>query len=175
LSRFPSANTFRLWSNCRNRPEFENLIKCLCEFDIMYKRFRLPSVGNVLSYISYENEKQKIQSIERALDKLLRNFIPGEIVVLGENRFDDQDQFSQSMGGRFYENEDAPSVRTKILSTTIRKFKGLEAKAVIIHDFHIDMNSELLYAGISRAIESIVLVGPKGEALQVTTKMVPKL
>jgi len=175
MDRFSKISSFKLWSNCRNRPEFGDLISSLCSFSGLYKRFRLPSAGKVFNYIAYETNIEKISKIESVLEDLLKTFVPGEIVVLGESRFDHEGQFSQSMAGRFYDNEDEASGRKKLLNTTIRKFKGLEAKAVVIHDFNLSMDRELLYAGITRAIESVVLVGPKSENVEVAMKLIPKL
>jgi ATP:corrinoid adenosyltransferase len=175
INRFPKISTFKLWSNCRNRPEFGDLISSLCSFSGLYKRFRLPSAGKVLTYITYDTDVEKISKVESALEDLLKTFVPGQVVVLGESQFDHKGQFSQSMAGRFQDNDEEVSSRKKLLNTTIRKFKGLEAKAVIIHDFNVSMDRELLYAGITRAIENVVLVGPKSENVEVAMKLIPKL
>lgn len=174
LNRFPKVSTFKLWSNCRNRPGFENLISSLCDFSGLYLRFRLNWAGEVFKYLPYDNERDRVKSVESALEDLLKTYVPGEIVLLGNSEFESLDKFSQSMKGRFYEDDSLTSGRSKILNTTIRKFKGLEAKAVIIHDFSLEMDSELLYAGITRAIEYLVLVGPASENLNVAMKLLPK-
>ena len=46
--------------------------------------------------------------------------------------------------------------KDKIMYTTIGKFKGLEAPAIIITDFmSMDKNKNLFYVGISRALHRL--------------------
>ena len=46
--------------------------------------------------------------------------------------------------------------KDKIMYTTIGKFKGLEAPAIIITDFmSLEMNQNLFYVGISRALHRL--------------------
>ena len=49
----------------------------------------------------------------------------------------------------------------EISSTTVRKFKGLEAHAVILTNFPNEVDIDLMYTGISRAIEEIVIIAPQ--------------
>ncbi len=174
FQRFPHLVPFHLWSNCRNRPELENLIEGLCDFKDLYRRFRLPSTGPIMNYATFRDESEKIAQMEGALEALLRDFLPGEIVVIGEELFQGRRSFSQSLAGRFYESDEIVVERTKILSTTIRKFKGLEAKAVLIHDFNASMDAELLYAAITRAIEKIAFIGRAEETTLVASKLLPR-
>ena len=127
-----------------------------------------------MNYAAFRDEGEKISQMEGALEALLRDFLPGEIVVIGEELFQGRRSFSQSLAGRFYESDEIVVERTKILSTTIRKFKGLEAKAVLIHDFNASMDAELLYAAITRAIEKIAFIGRAEETTLVASKLLPR-
>jgi superfamily I DNA/RNA helicase len=48
-----------------------------------------------------------------------------------------------------------------VLSTTVRKFKGLEAQAVILTNLPDETDIDLMYTGMSRAIEEIVIIAPR--------------
>ena len=43
----------------------------------------------------------------------------------------------------------------------MRKFKGLEAQAVILTNFPDELDIDLMYTGISRAIEEVVIIAPQ--------------
>jgi hypothetical protein len=50
---------------------------------------------------------------------------------------------------------------SRALSTTVRRFKGLDAQAVILTYLPDSPDMDLLYTGMSRAIEEVVLVAPQ--------------
>jgi Rad3-related DNA helicase len=174
LEIFPRLGTYKMKSNCRNRPGFENLFDKLCGFGGMYRRYRLSPTDVVFENYTYENDSDRPKALENALNSLLKEFVPGQVAVLGTSICEDVKQLSQSLRDRIYESDDFNPNRKKIFSTTIRKFKGLETKALIIHDYSNSMEEELLYAGLTRAIEKVILVSSKSDITELSMKLAPR-
>ena len=172
FDRFPTSRTFKLWTNCRNREGIGDLISSLGQKTNVYRRFRLKGHSNCAQYAYFTSQDQKISVVEGVLVDLMRSYPLGEIVVLGIRSEVDPKLFSQPTRDRFHVFEPENfTERKKILSTTIRKFKGLEAQAVVIHDFSLDEDADLLYTGISRAIEKLVLVADRKEQLGIVERI----
>jgi hypothetical protein len=170
--RFEGCRSFKLWTNCRNREGIGEVIESLGEKLHVYRRFRLKGRTNCVQYSYLNSEEQRIELLEEVLSDLMKSFPLGEIVVLGVNFQIDPKSFSQSTRDRFHVFEPENfTERKKMLSTTVRKFKGLEAQAVIIHDFSVNDDIDLIYTGISRAIEKLVIVAPRGEQIDILEKV----
>jgi hypothetical protein len=140
----------------------------------MYRRYRLSPTDVVFENYTYENDSDRPKALENALNSLLKEFVPGQVAVLGTSICEDVKQLSQSLRDRIYESDDFNPNRKKIFSTTIRKFKGLETKALIIHDYSNSMEEELLYAGLTRAIEKVILVSSKSDITELSMKLAPR-
>jgi len=170
--RFEGCRSFKLWTNCRNREGIGEVIESLGEKLDVYRRFRLKGRTNCVQYSYMNSEEQRIELLEEVLSDLMKSFPLGEIVVLGVNFQIDPKSFSQSTRDRFHVFEPENfTERKKMLSTTVRKFKGLEAQAVVIHDFSVNDDLDLIYTGISRAIEKLVIVAPRGEQMDILEKV----
>jgi hypothetical protein len=173
-SIFPDLARHRLYSNCRNRPGFENLFDRLCGFGGLYRRYRLPDAGPVFQFLPVEDPASHARVVEASLDGLLKEFLPGEIAILGITPFQDVAALPQSLRDRIAQPDKFDFGQKKVISTTIRKFKGLESKALILHDFSVAIDPELLYAGLTRAIERIVILCARNEITDLAVKLAPR-
>jgi DNA polymerase III delta prime subunit len=168
MEAFPSLRTFNLWTNCRNREGVGDLIEAISQKKDVYRRFRLKGRVGCFQILYVSSPDLKVTAMEVVLSELVKSFPLGEIVVLGVDSEFGPKVLSQSFRDRFHHSEpDDMSSRKKIVSTTIRKFKGLEAQAVIIHDFQLNAEPDLVYTGISRAIEKCILIADRDEQINI--------
>jgi len=169
---FPNMHSFYLWTNCRNREGVGDLICTLSDKKDIYKRFRLKGRENCVQFHYYESEMEKIELLEGVVSDLTKSFPLGEIVVLGLKSELDPSLLSQSLGNRFYSSEpEDMSQRRKIFSTSARKFKGLESQAIIVHDFGIGEDEDVIYAAVSRAVERLVLIVDRANQVSIVEQL----
>ncbi len=171
-TNFPGVETFQLWTNCRNREGVGDLICSIRNRRDIYRRFRLKGRDNCTQFHYYNSMEEKIGSLARALHEATKSFPLGEVVVLGLRSEFDPRQLSQSLRDKFYFSEpDDMANRRKIFSSSARKFKGLESQLVIIHDFEIGGEEDIVYAGVSRAIEKLVLVAHRSDQVDILERL----
>jgi hypothetical protein len=125
----------------------------------LYRRFRLKGMEICDSYHFFNSDENKLEVLEEVLREAMKNYPLGEIVTLGIETELDPKLFEPSIRDRFHVFEPENfSQRKKMLSTTVRKFKGLEAQFVVIHDYNLEADGDLVYTGVSRAIEQVAIV-----------------
>jgi superfamily I DNA/RNA helicase len=102
------------------------------------------------------------ETFERVIDDVFKRFLPNSVAILSGDQAIPVERL-----GRKFENSFTDNARLwrpdgdRGISTTIRKFKGLDAQVVILTDLPADLDSSLLYTGISRAVERLIVLCPK--------------
>ena len=162
IRKFSELRTYRLTRNCRNRPGIGSAIEIYTKKSGLYLGFRLPATLNNLKNCPADSPDAALKRCESEFLRLSRTFLPSEIVILGmEHEVAIEDlpsNFAQSLTNR---HTTWKSDGSRVLSTTVRKFKGLDAQAVILTNLSETIDIDLLYTGMSRAIEEIVIIGPQ--------------
>ena len=156
----PNAAVATLGQNCRNTPDMVDIIDLFVQPEI-YKGIRRPYNHTCLvKYYTDEKHQQKL--LGQTLEELeSANFKGSDIVVLssvGSNKSCAESidikpwaqklvRFGQHTGGH-------------IPHTTIHRFKGLEAPAIVvtdITDMNQHVNKSLLYIAMTRATDRFVV------------------
>jgi hypothetical protein len=162
IAKFPDIRNYKLTRNCRNRPGIGAAIELFTNKSDLYKGFRLSPTQNNLKSCVADTESEMLRRCEKEFLRLTRKYLPGEIVLLGMKRevlVEDIDgDFSKALTNKHFTWK---SSGNKALSTTVRKFKGLDAQAVILTYLPETTDMDLMYTGMSRAIEEVVLVAPR--------------
>lgn len=149
---------FALTVNCRNRPGIAAISEIYTGLSCRYSRFRLPDNGLDFQFVD-DSHSTTAASLDHAFQSISRNFLPKNVVILSGR----MELPASLLGpkllalatndyGEWKQNSN------KLLSTTIRKFKGLDAEAVILVELPDPLDHKLLFTGISRAIEHITIV-----------------
>ena len=134
-----------LYKNCRNTQKIaDTSTKALIDFKP--KLFGAAMLG-AIPEVGFVNEDNKIALLDSCISKLLEENITN-IQILSCNAE------GQSIYENHIINDQYTYRRLKIPFTTCRKFKGLEADAIILVDankYSIMDNAKLFYVGASRA------------------------
>jgi hypothetical protein len=162
LQNFPSIRKYPLTRNCRNRPGVGGTIELFTQKLDLYRGYRLPDTGINFKTIDVQSAAETASACEREYLRLSKRYLPSSIVILGlageVSRQDLVGNFAQTVTN---DHTKWSPENNKVLSTTVRKFKGLEAHAVILTNFPNEVDIDLMYTGISRAIEEIVIIAPQ--------------
>jgi superfamily I DNA/RNA helicase len=162
LQDFPLMRKYSLTRNCRNRPGVGGTIELFTQKLDLYRGYRLPSTSNNLKTVDVQSDEETVNACEREYLRLSKKYLPSSIVILGlvgeVSREDLIGNFAQTVTN---DHTKWNPENNKVLSTTVRKFKGLEAQAVILTNFPNEIDIDLMYTGISRAIEEIVIIAPQ--------------
>lgn len=149
----PGLCVYRLKRNYRNLPRVGGVFESLCQTDKVYTTYRRRDDHTDPIVYSYTETPQQQAALSKALKKLQEEgFSPENIVVL-------------SPRGAGKGTQLIPRQRRKSLPTlqysSIHKFKGLEAPAVIITDVDQTIGRnfvQVLGVGVTRALERLVLI-----------------
>jgi DNA polymerase III delta prime subunit len=162
LQDFPLMRKYSLTRNCRNRPGVGGTIELFTQKLDLYRGYRLPSTSNNLKTVDVQSDEETVNACEREYLRLSKKYLPSSIVILGlvgeVSREDIIGNFAQTVTN---DHTKWNPENNKVLSTTVRKFKGLEAQAVVLTNFPNEIDIDLMYTGISRAIEEIVIIAPQ--------------
>ena len=162
LQNFPSIRKYQLTRNCRNRPGVGGTVELFTQKLDLYRGYRLPDTGINFKTIDVQSDAEIASACEREYLRLSKKYLPSSIVILGlageVSREDLIGNFAQIVTNDHTKWNPGSN---KVLSTTVRKFKGLEAHAVILTNFPNEVDIDLMYTGISRAIEEIVIIAPQ--------------
>jgi hypothetical protein len=117
--------------------------------------------------------------ITEVIDGLLRSFIPGSIAVLSGGSHLSLNELSPAHQKIFTDDDSSwslerrtkPNTEQKGLLSTIRKFKGMDAQAVVLINLPADLDVSFLYTGISRAIERVSIICPNDMLKIIMTRM----
>jgi superfamily I DNA/RNA helicase len=162
LNQFSNFQNYRLTRNCRNRPGIGGAIEIYTQKSDLYLGFRLPETSNNLRTVVADSHIDLLKQCESEFLRLSKTYLPSEIVILGLtgeiSTNEVSDKFSPALTNDHIKWSNGSS---KVLSTTVRKFKGLEAQAVILTNLPDETDIDLMYTGMSRAIEEIVIIAPR--------------
>ena len=127
----------------------------------LYRGYRLPETTNNfdLEVIDYP---VSTEMFERVLSEVFKRFVPNSVAILSG----DEAVPVRTLGAKFEHlfTDDIKLWRpngNRGISTTIRKFKGLDAQVVILVNLPANLDVSLMYTGISRAIERLIILCPK--------------
>jgi hypothetical protein len=162
MKKFPDLRSYRLTRNCRNRPGIGSAIEFYTQKSDLYLGFRLPATGNNLKSCVADTSAIALKQCEAEFARLSKRYLPSEIVILGLTHEINIDDFPANFSQVLTNNHTTwrPG-GPKSLSTTVRKFKGMDAQAVILTNLPDSVDIDLMYTGMSRAIEEIVIIGPR--------------
>jgi DNA polymerase III delta prime subunit len=162
VQKFWSLRTYPLTRNCRNRPGVGTAIELYTQKQDLYLGYRLPETKNNLKIVLANSEKDRLARCESEFLRLARTYLPSNIVILGLTQEVSIKDLSENMT-RVLTNDYSlwKDAGSKALSTTVRKFKGLDAQAVILTHLPSEPDMDLLYTGMSRAIEEVILIAPQ--------------
>ena len=156
--------TYRLTSNCRNRPRIAALTEILAGLRARYGRVLRPDDGVEPGFSFYRDEHEQVVRLMESLTGLQQEGYSGnEVAVLSRSPWGsaasrvDSTPWKQRL-------RPAPDARGgDIRYCTVHTFKGLEAPAVVVTDFtslETDEDQALLYVALTRAIERLVILLP---------------
>lgn len=159
--QIPGLIPARLTKNCRNRPGIGSVVHLTTGLRNLYRGYRLAETPNNfdLEVTSYPVSKK---TFERVIDDVFRRFLPNSVAILSGDK-----SIPVKRLGKKFEHSFTDDVRLWRpdgdlgISTTIRKFKGLDAQVVILTNLPTDLDNSLMYTGISRAIEKLIILCPQ--------------
>jgi len=161
LEEIPDLVTATLTKNCRNRPGIGAVVHLATGLQNLYKGYRLEETPDnfELEVTSYPVQQA---TFEKVIDDVFKRFVPNSVAILSGDK-----TIPVKRLGERHENSFTDDIKLwrpngfQGISTTIRKFKGLDAQAVILTDLPDDLDVSLMYTGISRAIERLIILCPK--------------
>lgn len=152
LNEFSSFSQFFLKQNCRNSLPIIQLLNRFFDTPINTMLSESQYAANV-EFISYTNLENELFLLDETLDLLLRSSIKkSDITILSFLKYDDSIvKKSKHIIQEYRYNS------SEISYSTIRKFKGLENKVIIITDIKHILDENLVYTAISRAKDLLYL------------------
>ena len=166
-SAIPELVPYSLRKNCRNRPGIGEVVISATGLRDLYSGYRLPPSSQNFEFVNalYPVTETVYTQI---IEQLLRSHLPSSIAILSAVGNVPLDALSPAHRRLFTDDDSLwskdkkikPHIEQKGLVSTIRKFKGMDAQAVVLVNLPSDLDVPLLYTGISRAIERIVIVCP---------------
>lgn len=161
--RMPDASLVRVKVNCRNLPDLGRYFADFTGKAALYSEYRRPESGTeCVTVCQYAAPSEQAELVASAVERLLaEQFTVRDIVILSPIR----NSAARSLLGklpRLGANIRDPQL---IRWGTIHEFKGLEAPAVILTDIASDNRhlADLLYVGMTRATDRLVLLTDKSE------------
>ena len=170
LDQVPGLVIARLSRNCRNRPGVGEVVHHMTGLRDLYKGYRLPDSPD-----NFDLEATAYPvgtgTLEKVIEKVFKRFVPGSIAVLSGSETIPVETFGR-FGSFFTDDTDKWRPNGGLgISTTIRKFKGLDAQVVLLAHLPDDLDTAMLYTGISRAIEKVVVLCPQQMMAEFTRRM----
>ena len=158
----PDLASFRLRDNCRNTPRVAALASVLGGLDPDYRSVMREDDEIDPTIIEYSDDaEQRGKLIQALLDLVGQGFKLSDIAVLSMrpldmcmNRISGESKRPRFSGG------ERPG-KSGVFSTSIRRFKGLEAAVIVVTDIDEIVSEEaqkLLYVAATRAIDKLVLL-----------------
>jgi hypothetical protein len=160
FAQIPDLVSAKLTRNCRNRPGVGAVVHHVTGLRDLYKGYRLPDSPDTFD-LERTPYPVTTETLERVIERVYKRFVPSAVAVLSGG-----ESIPTRAFGRFSRfltddiNQWRPNGSLGI-STTIRKFKGLDAQVVLLVNLPDDLDSALLYTGISRAIEKVYILCPR--------------
>ncbi len=158
----PDLASFRLRDNCRNTPRVAALASILGGLDPDYRSVMREDDQIDPTITEYgDDAEQRGKLIQALLDLVDQGFELSDIAVLSMrpldmcmNRISGESERPRFSGG-------ARPGKSGVFSTSIRRFKGLEAAVIVVTDIDEIVSEEaqkLLYVAATRAIDKLVLL-----------------
>lgn len=148
----PGIAIHRLAQNYRNLPRVGQVFESLCTKDQVYTRYRRNDDGQSPIVYTYSTSQQHLDSLREAL-KILQDegFSRDQIVVLSPRTASKAMRLPPTQRGS----------KAVVHHSSIHKYKGLEAPAIIITDVDdsvVHNFTQVLGVGVTRALERLVLI-----------------
>ncbi|MBM4077973.1 MAG: hypothetical protein FJ267_20280, partial [Planctomycetes bacterium] len=160
LAQIPGLVSAKLTRNCRNRPGVGEIVHHVTGLRDLYKGYRLPDSPDTFDLVK-TSYPIATETLERVIESVHKRFLPGAVAVLSGDDSVPTNDFGRY--SKFFTddiNQWRPNGSLGI-STTIRKFKGLDAQVVLLVNIPPNLDTALLYTGISRAIEKVYILCPQ--------------
>jgi len=148
LENRTSFINYKLYTNCRNTFQMCKEIQYITGFS--NKKYSKNAIsGMPVNYLTWRNENEQIEKIEKLLEKLLKDEkIRFELItILSSRRMEESVVSKLKIQIRNY----CLNSRDYLSFSTIQSFKGLENSVVILTDIDSYSDSKILYVGLSRA------------------------
>ena len=150
-----------LFDNCRNTKYIHTLAYQYYQgMDI-----EAPDIeGEPVQFICESSMEQQVKEIDKVVSQLIKNdgIAPKDIAVLVLGRYSQAKRLLKSSKNNGMWSYQEPSPKEKVLVETAKRFKGLEAKLILLWVANPEsMDKELLYVSISRARFRLWIVGDK--------------
>ena len=149
--------------NCRNTKRIAEMTAALTKLEDKNYKIQGPD-GERVDRGYFRNEKQQVEKIQEFYLKYLNEeFKPEEIVLLWDSSSGSSDFYKSaaSLGMKLVDWGQNQISKGEIQSTSIQKFKGLEADAVIVCNIHAMSEASLqqkLYVAMTRARSRLALI-----------------
>jgi superfamily I DNA/RNA helicase len=160
LALLPKS-TYRLNRNLRNTKAIHRTLTP------WYDPRKITAVGPEGTPVEWIETKDRQQSYAQA-GSIVANLMktkqlrPSEIAVLTGGGIDGCQMFkSGGNGATRYRNAEELGSGDCVTGDTVRRFKGLEAKCVVLVDTDVLQEAELVYVGLSRAVALLYVIGRK--------------
>lgn len=152
--------SYSLKDNCRNRPRVGSIAASAAGVD-PYAAYLRPDDGVEVKIYSYSGRESQVEALISAIETLRKeHYQLGDIAILSRLAGDAAWQhLPKSQSDRLAPA--SPRGWTKIRTSSIQAFKGMEATAVIVTDLDSLSSIEsrhLLYVAATRATDRLVLV-----------------
>ncbi len=151
--------TFNLKTNCRNARRVAETLTVVSGLSPGYRRLLQEADTGTVDPVFYDSPAVQKRRLQSEIEHLLHRFRPDEIIVLSSRTA------GQSCAAQLASNERLPFKLAEMDSgyshslsairfTSVHRFKGLEAPAIILTDvdrLEDEQSKALLYVGMSRA------------------------
>jgi len=163
ISRLGNPPRYSLRINCRNTPRIAELVRLFADLEPGYTKIRRPDNGIEPDIYLYKNRDYQQRLLVQVLQALRsEGFANSDIVVLSARAAASCPtlELEHAEEGKFCELGSGVSGRG-IGYGTIHSFKGLESPVVVLIDIKKVISARaraLLYVGITRALEKLVIL-----------------
>lgn len=171
----PDLASFRLRDNCRNKPRVAVLASILGGLDPDYRSVMREDDQVDPTIIEYSDDaEQQGKLIQTLLNLLDEGVEPSDIAVLSMRPLDMcMDRISGASERSAFSGGEDPG-NSSVCSTSIRRFKGLEAPVIVVTDIDEIVSDEAqkqFYVAVTRAIDKLVLLIRSGARQEYVRKV----
>lgn len=157
-----NKSKLKLTVNCRNTKKIAYFsYECIVDKGDVIVNSKLP--GKKINFNLVENKEEILPIIERILSNYSKEDIRASDIVLLSLKSKENSTLDKIKKIGNYEISTEMIEDDKILNTTVRKYKGLESKIVIMYDFDEEVlntsdSYNLFYVGSSRAVHILHVI-----------------
>lgn len=151
--------TFNLTTNCRNARRVAETLTVVSGLTPGYRKLLQEADTGTVDPVFYDSPTAQTRRLQSEIERLLQRFRPDEIIVLSSRTA------GQSCAAQLFSRDNLPFELSEMNSgsrrslsavryTSVHRFKGLEASAIILTDLdklEDEQSKALLYVGMSRA------------------------